>query len=213
MYFHFTKVMSYKTISKIANMESYGMEERHHFHKPSTRVNNFWFSNFVFFYFKVPTVFWWDNFDRKIDRLSGGGTINVTPGKALQEIVACSRTEEFTINIEKSKLWSFLLRESTPVKIDSVDPKGNPKRFKTVNNRNTEKCDQETRDLLLLTLWKLMCNAEIYQGVPRYVRFLASIYARKDVALTKMTYLPLIHTAITEYRTLLKIFEIFQKFA
>ena len=173
----------------------------------------FGFLILFFFYFKVPTVFWWDNFDRKIDRLSGGGTINVTPGKALQEIVACSRTEEFTINIEKSKLWSFLLRESTPVKIDSVNPKGNPKRFKTVNNRNTEKCDQETRDLLLLTLWKLMCNAEIYQGVPRYVRFLASIYARKDVALTKMTYLPLIRTAITEYRTLLKIFEIFQKFA
>ena len=58
------------------------MEERYHFHKPSTRVNDFRFSNFVFLYFKVPTVFWWDNFNRKIDRLSGSGTINTTPGIA-----------------------------------------------------------------------------------------------------------------------------------
>ena len=76
MYFHFTKVISYKTISKIANMERYGMEERHHFHKPSTSTNDFWFSNLVFLYIKVRTVFWWDNFGPKFDRLSGGGTIN-----------------------------------------------------------------------------------------------------------------------------------------
>ena len=50
--------MSYKAISKIANMERYGMEERHHIHKPSTRINDFWFSNFIFLYFKVPTAFW-----------------------------------------------------------------------------------------------------------------------------------------------------------
>ena len=106
---HFTKVISYKTISKIANMERYGMEERHHFHKPSTRVNDFWFSNFVFLYFKVPTVFWWDNFDRKIDRLNGGCTINTTPGIAFQEIVEGSMTEEFIINTEKNKRRSFLL--------------------------------------------------------------------------------------------------------
>ena len=125
MYFHFTKVISYKTISKIANMERYGMEERHHFHKPSTRVNDFWFSYFVFLYFKVPTVFWWNNFTLKIDRLSGGGKINTTPGIAFQEIVEGSRTEEFTINIKKSKRRSFLLRESPPVKIHFVNPKVN----------------------------------------------------------------------------------------
>ena len=141
MYFHFIKVISYKTISKIANMERYGMEERHHFHKPSTRVKDFWCSNFVFPYFKIPTVFWWDNFDRKIDRLSCGGTINATPGIAFQEVAEGSRTEEFTINIEKGKLRSFLLRESTPVKILSVDPKVNPKQFETVNDTNTEKSD------------------------------------------------------------------------
>ena len=83
------------------------MEERHHFHKPSTRVNDFWFSNFVFLYFKVPTVFWCDNFDRKFDQLSGGGTINTTPGIAFQEIVESSRTEEFTVNIEKANVDFF----------------------------------------------------------------------------------------------------------
>ena len=57
MYLHFTKVIAYKTISKITNMERYGMEERHQFNEPSTCVKDFWFSNFVFLYFKVPTVF------------------------------------------------------------------------------------------------------------------------------------------------------------
>ena len=79
MCFHFTKVKI--AVSKIANIERYGMEERHHFHKPSTRVNDFWFSNFVFLYFKVPTVFWWNKFDRKIEQLSGCGTINAIPGR------------------------------------------------------------------------------------------------------------------------------------
>ena len=84
MYFHFTKFISYKTISKIVNMERYEMEERHHFHKPSTHVNDFLFSSFVFLYFKVPTGIWWDNFDRTIDRLSGGSMINTTLGITFQ---------------------------------------------------------------------------------------------------------------------------------
>ena len=207
MYFHFTKIVSYKTFSEIANIERYGMEERHHFYKPSTHVNDVWFSKFVFLYFKLPAVFWWENFDRKTDQLSCGGTINTTAGIAFQEIVKGSTIKEFTINIEKSKHRSFLLRESTPVKIHSVDPKVNSKRFKTVDDTNAEKSDQETRDfLLLLTLWTLMRNAETSQGVPRFIKFIASIYAMKYVALMKMTYLPPIHTAITEYWTLVEIF-------
>ena len=79
-----------------------------------------------------------------------------------------------------------------------------------MNDTNTEKSDQETCDILLLTLWKLMRNAETSQGVPRFVGFLASIYAKKDVVPTKITYLPPIHTAVTEYRTLVEIFEIFE---
>ena len=59
-----------------------------------------------------------------------------------------------------------------------------------------------------------MHNTETSQGVSRVVvGFLASIYARKDAASTKMTYLPPIHTAITEYQTFVNIFEISQKFS
>ena len=94
-----------------------------------------------------------------------------------------------------------------------MDLKINPKRFETVNDTNTEKSDQETHDLLLFTLWKFMRNAETSQGVPRFVGFLASIYAKKDVTATKMTYLPPIHTAITEYQTPVPISEISQKLA
>ena len=86
--------------------------------------------------------------------------INTNPGLAFQEIVEGSRTEEFTINIEKSKRRSFFPRESTPVKNNPVDPKVNPNRFETMNDRNTGKRDQETSDLLFLTFWKLMHNAE-----------------------------------------------------
>ena len=44
----------------------------------------FLFSSFVFLYFKVPTGIWWDNFDRTIDRLSGGSMINTTLGITFQ---------------------------------------------------------------------------------------------------------------------------------
>ena len=81
-----------------------------------------------------------------------------------------------------------------------------------MNDTNTEKGDQENHDLLLLMLWKLMRNTETSQGVPRFAGFLASIYAEKDVAPTKMTHLPLIHTAI-KYWTLAEILEISHKLA
>ena len=88
-------------------MERYEMEERHHFYKPSTRVNDFWFSNFVFLYFKVPAVFWQDNFDRKINGLSGGGTIIATPGIAFQEIVEGSRTENLRSILKRANVDLF----------------------------------------------------------------------------------------------------------
>ena len=81
-----------------------------------------------------------------------------------------------------------------------------------MNDTNIEKGHQENHDLLLLTLWKLMRNAETSQRVPRFTGFLASIYAEKDVAPTKMTHLPLIHTAI-KYWTLAEILEISHKLA
>ena len=59
----------------------------------------------------------------------------------------------------------------------------------------------------------MMHNAETSQGVPRFVGFLASVYAIKDVAPMKMTYLPPIHMVITKYQTLVEIFEISQKLA
>ena len=58
-----------------------------------------------------------------------------------------------------------------------------------------------------------MHNAETSQGVPRFVRILASIYAKKDLAPAKMTHLPPIHRAITEYWTLVEVFEISHKLA
>ena len=82
MCFYFTKVISYKTIPEIANMERYGMKGRHHFHKPNTHITDFWFSNFVFLYFKAPAVFWWENFGSKVNRLTVVVQINTTPGIA-----------------------------------------------------------------------------------------------------------------------------------
>ena len=41
MCFQFTKVVSYKTISEIANMERYRIKERHHFHKPTIHITDF----------------------------------------------------------------------------------------------------------------------------------------------------------------------------
>ena len=43
----------------------------------------------------VPTIFWWDNFDRFVDNLSGAGSIHNTPGIAFQvETLTCKRREQ-----------------------------------------------------------------------------------------------------------------------
>ena len=155
-------------------------------------------------------MFWWDNFDRKIDRLGGGGTINTTPGIAFQETVDGSRTEDFTISIGKSKRRSLLVNESPPVQIHAIDPKVNPDRFTATEGGTTQ---QENPGSLLLTLWKLMRSAETSQDISRFVGFVSSLYKKKDVPLTNMTYLPPIHTPITEHRTLITLFEISQNLA
>ena len=37
-----------------------------------------------FSFSQVPIIFWWDNFDRFVDNLTGGGSIHNTPGIAFQ---------------------------------------------------------------------------------------------------------------------------------
>ena len=33
------------------------------------------------FYLQVPTIFWWDNFDKNVDKSVGSGSIQTTPKK------------------------------------------------------------------------------------------------------------------------------------
>lgn len=164
-------------------------------------------------------MFWWDNFDRKIDRLGGGGSIHTTPGIAYQETVEGSRTENFTINIDRSKRRSLQIKESPAVRIHAIDPKVIPDRFDITtldgdatmgeedNYDDEEPTTQpETPESLLLTLWKLMRQAETSESIPRFVGFVTLLYQKNNLLSTNMT-------SITEHRTLITLFEISQNLA
>lgn len=55
-----------------------------------------------FLFFKVSTIFWWDNFDRNIETASGAGSIYNTPGAVFQEnsAAAVMRLEDITIPLQ-----------------------------------------------------------------------------------------------------------------
>ena len=68
----------------------------------------------------MPTFFWWDNFDKNIDRACGGGSILITPGIAFQEKVVGSQLQDTNLILNKSKRRS--LPEAKPVVITKINP-------------------------------------------------------------------------------------------
>ena len=84
------------------------------------------------FYSQVPTIFWWDNFDKNVDRSVGGGSIHITPGIAFQEIVSEAEYQKETVAIPRSKRCSIILpSDPYPSLAIKINPKNNPAKFTT----------------------------------------------------------------------------------
>ena len=102
-----------------------------------------------------------------------------------------------------------LTRQSS-MAVAKIDPKKNPARFLQCDysiTANTEDIDT------LLTLWKLLrSGSPENEGWPRFIGFVIELY-QTERNQTTMTYLPPIQTLITEYPTILSLFETSRKLA
>ena len=103
------------------------------------------------FYSQVPTIFWWDNFDKNVDRSVGGGSIHITPGIAFQEIVSEAEYQKETVAIPRSKRCSIILpSDPYPSLAIKINPKNNPAKFTTSLEPVYSEASESFRQLLAL---------------------------------------------------------------
>ena len=59
--------------------------------------------SYFFQQLKVPTIFWWDNFDENIDKSGGGGSMHIALGMVCKEPVTDSQCLKEIVSIAISK--------------------------------------------------------------------------------------------------------------
>ena len=156
----------------------------------------------------MPTIFWWDNFDRNIETMSGSGSIHNTPGIAFQEtsLQAVARKED--VSIPKSKRRSIQVASQLKEAEKKISPKTNPPTF------DGQMCVQvkDNIDLIakkLLVIWKTVRHLSSEDQMhPRFVGWIICLFQKAASHATKMTYLPPIQTPITEYQTIVQAFKV-----
>ena len=80
-------------------------------------------------FFKVSTIFWWDNFDRNIETVSGAGSVHSTPGVVFQENSAAAVMRHEDVSIPRSKRRSIQLSTENVDKRVAINPKAEPPSF------------------------------------------------------------------------------------
>ena len=156
-----------------------------------------------FSFSQVPIIFWWDNFDRLVDNLTGGGSIHNTPGIAFQEEVDGSVRRQDVSIVPSKRTVSF--QETQPTKKPKINPKKAPTQFNTEASMVSSNSD--TIHNRLLCLWKVfrkaMENDQLFPSFPGYV---IQRFQTQDLKATTITYLLPIETPINDYGTLLEMF-------
>ena len=152
----------------------------------------------------VPTIFWWDNFDRFVDNLTWAGSIHNTPGIAFQEETndTIKRNES---SIIPSKRTSILYEEALPAKRPKIDPKKSPHMFNVTPNNSS--ATNVTSKHNLLSIWKtIRMFYENDQRFPRFAGLVIKLLQKEHQRRTVLTYLPPIEAPITDYGTLFELF-------
>ena len=147
--------------------------------------------------------------DKNVDRTSGGGSIHITHGIVFQEVPG-SETRSSNTDQERSKRRSLKLTRSSSMVVAKIDLKKNPDRFLRCDYSITaNKKDINT----LLTPWKLLrSGSPENEEWPRFIEFVIELYQTKRNQ-TIMMYLPSIQMLITEYPTIVSLFEMSRKLA
>ena len=150
----------------------------------------------------VFTHFWVDNFDIKVDRIGGGGSINTTYLMAFQEHQSHSQPNINTITVPRKKS-RVLFDEDVSVEVKPVNVYKKPKK---IQSRNAT-CNVEKKDYFknLYAMWiyirKQNNSNQIY---PVLKGWLLSQCTENSETLKKTseTFLPPITTKVTEFATI-----------
>ena len=164
-------------------------------------------------FFKVSTIFWWDNFDRNIETVSGAGSVHNTPGVVFQENSAAAVMRHEDVSIPRSKRRSIQLSTENVDKRVAINPKAEPPSFSGLQGKPPPSNAEQLCAMLLL-LWKsarYLNSAN--QTNSRFVGWIIRRFQRAHSQATQMTYLPPISSPITEYSTIIEMFHQSRKLA
>ena len=101
-------------------------------------------------FFKVSTIFWWDNFDRNIETVSGAGSVHDTPGVVFQKNSAAAVMRHEDVSIPRSKRRSIQLSTENVDKRVAINPKAEPPSFAGLQGKPPSNAEQLCAKLLLL---------------------------------------------------------------
>ena len=167
---------------------------------------------FIYISLQVSTIFWWDNFDRNIETMSGAGSIHNTPGIAFQEVSDGSIRRNEDVSIPKSKRRSIKIIDEPDLPHPKINAKTNPELF-TGPAAPVQKGKQNLSDRLLY-LWKALRHlSSSGQHYPRFAGWIISRYQSSGEKATVMTYLPPVQKPITDYGAIFEVFYISRKLA
>ena len=69
---------------------------------------------------QVPTVFWWDNFNRNVDIKAEGGSIHNTPRVVFQERTDSTKRSQWQYEMVKINRRSLIGKEEKPLLISAL---------------------------------------------------------------------------------------------
>ena len=158
----------------------------------------------------VPTIFWWDNFDRFVDNLTGGGSIHNTPGVAFQEETP-ETVRRSEISINRSHRTSIVCEDAPAPKKRKINPKNPPAIFKEMKTDSPEGPSLHEKFLYLWKCFRML--EENDQTYPRFAGLVILMLQQEDKNATSLTYLPPIERPITDYGTIFEVFYRSEKMA
>ena len=157
----------------------------------------------------VYTHFWVDNFDIKVDKQVGGGSINTTHLMVFQDSSQGIYVKGNTPSIERKRNRKIFL-EDLNINSFSVDRKKNPPKIFPQSQIETYDSGFNKKFFFWIFLRKQMSSN---QTIPIFKGWNLQLKMKKEVQLKKTveTFLPPINSKVTEFRTIKKYMQYLHK--
>ena len=155
----------------------------------------------------IVTVFWVDNFDVKVERQSGGGSVNTTHLMAFQE--RNGRCIDYSsVAISRTKKRKFTSEEIHSIPTFNIDASIEPPTLGSMSTSESP-CFDSSEFNCSLFIWVYLRKTNSFdQAVPNFPGWLLKIRKKVEPQIsldkTQETYLPPITTKVTEFQTISK---------